>query len=150
MNSFENNILSRCCHLVYHQLLTGRADTALASVERMTTLIRYMADTASSRTTLGEELAIVRTVFELYQADGSDGAFSVELGNAEPRTPVARTTLVYEVCQYGMELLHSGVTLRSLRLAQSGREITYTFLDDGGTAYGGMLDEEGASAYGEG
>ena len=78
MNSFENNILSRCCHLVYHQLLTGRADTALASVERMTTLIRYMADTASSRTSLGEELAIVRTVFELYQADGRDGAFSVE------------------------------------------------------------------------
>lgn len=139
MNQIEHSILTRCLNVIYGELLTDRSDIALESIERVIALVRYMEDREDPRSTLGEELDAVREVFQIYC--GEQGAAELEIGcsGLDPQLPVWRTTVVYEICLHGMELLHSGICLQSLLLAQRQEHLTYVFSDTSGATYGGTI-----------
>lgn len=57
MNLIERDMLTRCLGPIYEQMLMGDTDAALASIEGVTWLVRYMAAGKSSqRATLENEL----------------------------------------------------------------------------------------------
>ena len=43
MNLIERDMLTRCLGSIYEQMLMGDTDAALASIEGVTWLVRYMA-----------------------------------------------------------------------------------------------------------
>lgn len=138
MNRIEQNIIIRCLHMVYGQLLAEEAGMGLRSIERLIYLVRYMVRPEAPTATLQEELCVIRQVFQIYRAEG-EAEFQVEIRDADPRIHVERNTLLYEICQHGMELLHNGCHLQRVELFQNGGQMAYTFTDMDGQAYGGTV-----------
>ena len=141
MNNIEHDILTRCLHMIYTQLLTYSSDTALESIERLIYLIRYLSNPVS-QSTLAEELHTIQEVFNIYPASAS---FEIDCSSANPQTLVQRCAIVYEICQHGMELMHNGYALQSLSISQEPTQLTYTFTDTSqnifrGTIYGQALN----------
>lgn len=103
MNLIERDMLTRCLGSIYEQMLMGDTDAALASIEGVTWLVRYMAAGKSSqRATLENELRAVRAVFQICR-----GEVGLETGvsGLDPYLEVKRTAVLYEACQHGLELL---------------------------------------------
>ena len=70
MNLIERDMLTRCLGPIYEQMLMGDTDAALASIEGVTWLVRYMAAGKSSqRATLENELRAVRAVFQICRGE---------------------------------------------------------------------------------
>lgn len=138
MNHIEHDILTRCLHMIYSQLLTHHADAALESMERLIYLIRHM-ETSTAQATLQEELQTVREVFLIYRTSELLPDFQVACTVPEPRPTVSRNTVVYELCQHGMELIHSGCRLLGVTLTQEEGQLTYVFTDAEGGTYKGTV-----------
>lgn len=137
MDQIEHDIITRCLHMVYGQLLTEEVGVGLWSIERLIFLVRYMTGPGRP-TTLQEELRAVQQTFQIYQVEG-ENQFQVEVRNVDLQTPVGRNTLLYEICQHGMELLHNGCRLQRIVLFQNGGHLAYTFTDIDGQTYGGTV-----------
>lgn len=143
MNIIERDIITRCLHVVYGQLLTEDAGVGLKSIESLIALVRYMARPESPVFTVQEELWVIGQVFQIYQAE--DGpSFHVDAGGLDVHMQVKHNALVYEICQHGMELQHNGCQLRSVALFQDHGRLSYTFMDADGQSYEGMIYEEEA------
>ena len=94
MNLIERDMLTRCLGSIYEQMLMGDTDAALASIEGVTWLVRYMAAGKSSqRATLENELRAVRAVFQICR-----GEVGLETGvsGLDPYLEVKRTAVLYE------------------------------------------------------
>lgn len=82
MNLIERDMLTRCLGPIYEQMLMGDTDAALASIEGVTWLVRYMAAGKSSqRATLENELRAVRAVFQICRGGGGTGDRCLRLGS---------------------------------------------------------------------
>lgn len=141
MNLIERDMLTRCLGPIYEQMLMGDTDAALASIEGVTWLVRYMAAGKSSqRATLENELRAVRAVFQICR-----GEVGLETGvsGLDPYLEVKRTAVLYGACQHGLELLHGGVDLRRLVLFRQREDLQYYFLDRDERVYGGTIYAEG-------
>ena len=133
-NVLSGNLLNRCLHQIYEQILTGDHEAGLRSVERLIYLVRYISRPAGSMTTVEKELHAISEVFHIYQLP-----LTIEhsLHEADRIVPVG--SLLYEICQHGIELIHGGCLLTSLNVAMEKAQITYAFTGDG-TIYGGTID----------
>lgn len=141
MTLIERDLLTRCLGALYGQLLTGGADAALTSIEGVTWLVRYMAAGKSPRrATLEDELRAVRAVFRICRCEAG---LETGVSGLDPHLEVERTTVLYEVCQHGLELLHGGVDLRRLVLFRQREDLQYYFLDRDERVYGGTIYAEG-------
>ena len=92
MNLIERDMLTRCLGPIYEQMLMGDTDAALASIEGVTWLVRYMAAGKSSqRATLENELRAVRAVFQICR-----GEVGLETGvsGLDPYLEVKRTAVL--------------------------------------------------------
>lgn len=138
MNGIEHDIISRCLHMIYGQLLTEEADVGLRSIERLIFLIRYMAKSEVPTATIQEELHVMQQVFQIYRGE-DETEFQVEIRDTDPRMHVGRSTLLYEICQHGMELMHNGCRLQRVVLFQNDSQLAYAFTDMYGQAYGGTV-----------
>lgn len=133
MNRIEYDMIARCLHIIYGQLLTEGAETGLRSVERLISLVRYMVKSELS-STLGEEAQMVQQVFQIYQPD-----FHMDFNGLDAWTSVVHSTLLYEICRHGMELFHNCCQLQRVALFRAEGHLAYTFTDLGGQTYGGMI-----------
>ena len=143
MNQIEQNLLTRCLGAIYGQLLTGSSDSALDSLEELTFLVRYMTDShPGQQVDLEEELYAVRTVFQICRPEAGTG-IETDASASDLRLQVDPTAVLYEICQHGLELLHSGVDLRKLALSHDGTCLRYCFFDREDHSYGGTIYAEG-------
>ncbi len=142
MNQIEHSILSRCLNAIYGELLTNKSDISLESMERLISLVRYMEDRESLQCTLGKELNMIQEVFRIYQQNYGVAELKIDSNTVDLQSRVLRTSVVYEVCQHGMELLHSGIPLEKITFYQKQGYLTYVFSDTNGKTYGGTIDGE--------
>lgn len=133
-NVLSGNLLNRCLHQIYEQILTGDHETGLRSVERLIYLVRYISRPAGSMTTVEKELRAVSEVFHIHQIH-----LSVDDPQQRPERIVPVGSLLYEICQHGIELIHGGCQLNSLSVVMDEAQITYAFVGDG-RIYGGMIN----------
>lgn len=147
MNRIEHDIIIRCLGIVYGQLLSDEAGHGLQSIERLTALVRYLAKAEPPVSALQEELQVIWQVFQIYQAEEGP-EFRVETRDLDPQMRVGHNTLLYEICQHGMELLHNGCQLRHVVVFQDGGQLAYTFTDADGQSYGGMIYGENGDPEG--
>ncbi|HJB51616.1 MAG TPA: hypothetical protein H9772_00870 [Candidatus Oscillibacter pullicola] len=92
------------------------------------------------RATLEDELRAVRAVFRICRGEAG---LETGVSGLDPYLEVERTTVLYEVCQHGLELLHGGVDLRRLVLFRQREDLQYYFLDRDKRVYGGTIYAEG-------
>ena len=89
---------------------------------------------------LEDELRAVRAVFRICRGEAG---LETGVSGLDPHLEVERTTVLYEVCQHGLELLHGGVDLRRLVLFRQREDLQYYFLDRDERVYGGTIYAEG-------
>ena len=103
-------------------------------MERLIYLVRYISRPAGSMTTVGKELRAISEVFHIHQMQLDMDRIQQGLDQI---VPVG--SLLYEICQHGIELIHGGCQLSSLRVVTGETQITYTFTGNG-KAYGGTIN----------
>ena len=133
-NVLSGNLLNRCLHQIYEQILTGDHEAGLRSVERLIYLVRYISRPAGSMTTVEKELQAISEVFHIHQIQ-----LGVDENQQGPEQIVPVGSLLYEICQHGIELIHGGCQLSSLRVVTEETQITYTFTGNG-KIYGGTIN----------
>ena len=101
-----------------------------------------MEDRESLQCTLGKELNMIQEVFRIYQQNYGVAELKIDSNTVDLQSRVLRTSVVYEVCQHGMELLHSGIPLEKITFSQKRGYLTYVFSDTNGKTYGGTIDGE--------
>lgn len=134
-NVLQGNLLNRCLHQIYEQILTGEHEAGLRSIERLIYLNRYISHPAGSLTSVEQELQAITEVFQIHRV-----RLDVADRGQLPERFVPAGSLLYEICQHGLELLHSGCPLTGLTLSSETPQITYAFTDTDGTCYGGTIN----------